>query len=111
MYKFGYSFRRASLNYSTLFSAYNGHGDFANRWQQPGDETHTNVPAMRYPVNSSRETFYSRSSVLVERGDHIRLQDARVSYALPAPMADRLRSEERRVGKEGDSTYSSEGTP
>src|SRR3546814_5997895 len=75
MYKFGYSFRRASLNYSTLFSAYNGHGDFANRWQQPGDETHTNVPAMRYPVNSSRETFYSRSSVLVERGDHIRLQD------------------------------------
>lgn len=89
-YKLGYSFRRASLNYSTLFAAYNGHADFARRWQQPGDEQHTDVPAMRYPLIGSRETFYSRSSILVERGDHIRLQDVRVSYALPAPVADRL---------------------
>ena len=89
-YKMGYSFRRESLNYNTLFAVYNGHADFANRWQRPGDEVYTHVPSMIYPFNSSRETFYSRSSVLVEKGDHIRLQDVRLSYALPSRLVAQI---------------------
>ena len=78
-YRFGYSFRRSSLSYISLFS-YNGHSDYTLRWQQPGDELTTDVPSMIYPANSNRDTFYSRSEILIERGDHIRLQDINLSY-------------------------------
>jgi hypothetical protein len=53
------------------------------RWQKPGDEALTNVPAMvytNYPQFSSREAFYNNSEILIEKGDHIRLQDITLSY-------------------------------
>lgn len=78
-YRFGYSFRRSSLSYISLFS-YNGHSDYTLRWQQAGDELTTDVPSMIYPANANRDTFYSRSEVLIERGDHIRLQDVNLTY-------------------------------
>ena len=38
---------------------------------------------MIYPIpNINRDAFYNNSSVLVERGDHIRLQDIAFSYDL-----------------------------
>src|SRR5690606_23490065 len=52
---FDYYFRRPSLSYSALYGSWRGHGEFANRWQQPGDEQHTNVPSMSYPANSARD--------------------------------------------------------
>lgn len=79
-YRFGYYFRRTSVDYNALFSQYYSHGDYANRWQKPGDESFTNVPSMVYPANASRDIFYQRSEVLVEKGDHIRLQDIQLSY-------------------------------
>lgn len=81
-YKLGYYFRRQSINYNTLFASGRGHSDFAQRWQQPGDEAHSSVPSMAYPVNSRRETFYAGSEVLVERGDHVRIQYVTASYEL-----------------------------
>ncbi|WP_166670658.1 SusC/RagA family TonB-linked outer membrane protein [Olivibacter sp. XZL3] len=78
-FKAGYYFRRASLNYSELPGNYS-QADFSQRWQSPGDELKTNVPAMIYPFDYARETFYKYSEVLVERGDQIRLQDIRLSY-------------------------------
>lgn len=80
LYKFGYYFNRPGLNYSQLFSSNYGHSEFASRWQKSGDENHTNVPSMIYPSNPSRNSFYNLSSVLVEKGDHIRLQDITVDY-------------------------------
>jgi len=82
-YKLGYYFRRASLNNGTLYSAGpNSYqtADFANRWQQPGDELHTNVPALVYPDNIYRDDLYTYSNVLVVNADHIRLQDLRLGY-------------------------------
>ncbi len=75
-FKARYFFRRPGLNYSQLFSGSDrkGTADFARRWQQPGDENNTTVPSMVYPAVPARDAFYNASSILVERGDHIRLQ-------------------------------------
>ncbi|MCF6407019.1 SusC/RagA family TonB-linked outer membrane protein [Chitinophaga filiformis] len=81
-YKLGYYFRRSSIIYSSLFNNWLGmHKDYLSRWQQPGDEVHKNVPSLSYPADPNRDYFYQYSSVLVERGDHIRLQDLRIAYS------------------------------
>jgi TonB-linked SusC/RagA family outer membrane protein len=82
-YQFGYYFRRSStsLNYSDLISGTFGKdADYANRWQKPGDEQSTSVPSLVYPSSSVRNTFYQYSEMLVEKADHIRLQDIRLGY-------------------------------
>lgn len=68
------------VNYTRLFTFSGSHQDYNQRWLQPGDESKTNVPSAIYPTNFQREDFYANSSVLVEKGDHIRLQDVRLSY-------------------------------
>lgn len=78
--KLGHYFSRKSISYGNLFNDWNGHSDFAMRWQKPGDESYTDVPSMVYPVNSRRDNFYANSSALVEKADHIRLQDVNLSY-------------------------------
>ena len=35
---------------------------------------------MIYPDNGLRDAFYQNSNILVEKGDHIRLQDIQLSY-------------------------------
>lgn len=79
-YRFGYFFRRTSLNYTSLFNQWQGHSEFANRWQKPGDEQHTNVPSMVYPSISNRDKFYNYSEATVEKGDFIKLQDVSLGY-------------------------------
>ncbi|SEA52639.1 SusC/RagA family TonB-linked outer membrane protein [Pedobacter hartonius] len=87
VYKLGYVFRRASLSSSSVYAAtvYGAsryqQEDYEQRWQKPGDELLTSVPALVYPVNSSRDAVYSSSSALIEKGDHIRLQDLRLGYS------------------------------
>src|SRR5690606_22239009 len=65
-----------------MFNLWNGHSDFTNRWQKPGDENRTSVPSMVYPNNGRRDEFYTNSAELVEKGDHIRLQDVNLSYTI-----------------------------
>ena len=86
-YKMGYYFHAQSINYGNLFgynmvNVYDGSSDFAKRWQQPGDEKKTNVPSMPTLANSNylRDMFYEYSSVLVQKGDNIRLKDVSLSY-------------------------------
>ncbi len=82
-YKMGYYFRRNSINYFDLFSnGAPGHSDYALRWQNPGDENYTSVPSIIYNSGASRSTFYKYSDVLIEKGDHIRLQDIQLSYQM-----------------------------
>ena len=38
------------------------------------------MPAIPSSLNFSREDYYTYSEQLVERGDHLRLQDAHLSY-------------------------------
>ncbi|HVW62182.1 MAG TPA: hypothetical protein VHC48_19160, partial [Puia sp.] len=65
-----------------LFNTWVGNGDYARRWQHPGDEHTTYVPSVGYPGSDARDFFYLNSSVLVERADHIRLEDIQLSYDL-----------------------------
>lgn len=81
-YKFGYYFRRASIDYNKLYSAGTSHADYALRWQNPGDENFTDVPSMIYPVVSARESFYTFSEALIEKGDHIRIAYLSITYQL-----------------------------
>jgi TonB-dependent starch-binding outer membrane protein SusC len=77
--KFGYSFRRSSINYSDPYSTrIMGRNDFSRRWQKKGDQT--NVPSMQISNSADRDLFYAFSEILVEKGDHLRLQDVRLEY-------------------------------
>ncbi|WP_084163797.1 SusC/RagA family TonB-linked outer membrane protein [Olivibacter sitiensis] len=86
LYKLGYYFRRQSINYYELFSQWRGHSDFEKRWQQPGDEKVTDIPALVYPANYSRDKFYTGSEMLIEPGDHVRLQYITLSYDMPVAL-------------------------
>jgi hypothetical protein len=79
-YKFGFYFRRSSLNYNSFFSSWVSNSEFVYRWQKPGDELNTFVPSMVYPANSNRDKFYNNSEATVEKGDLVRLQDVTLSY-------------------------------
>lgn len=79
--KLGYFFRRSTINYTNLIGSRQGHGDYALRWQKPGDEQHTQVPSFIYPNSAVRNAFYEYSEVTAERGDHVRLQYINLGYA------------------------------
>ncbi|OJV51055.1 MAG: hypothetical protein BGO31_11050 [Bacteroidetes bacterium 43-16] len=80
-YRFDYYFRRQSVNYDLINKGTISHGDFSQRWLKPGDEQRTNVPSMpTIGASPSRDGFYMLSDVLVEKGDHIRLQDITLAY-------------------------------
>lgn len=81
-YRFGYFFRRTSVQYSSIQMGRGGHSDYELRWQNPGDEQFTQIPSQPESINNLRDTFYRNSSALVEKGDHIRLQDIRLGYSL-----------------------------
>jgi len=91
-YRAGYFFRRETIDYATLLRVNTvvGHGDYRDRWQQPGDEQYTDVPSIVYPLDSRRNEFYRASEVTVERGDHIRVQDVSVAYTLAERGAKRF---------------------
>lgn len=83
-YKFGYYFRRPTvdLSYQNLLSG-GGHIDYGSRWTKPGDELHTTVPSLQYETDENRTNLYRYSTLTVEKGDHIRLADVSVNYDIP----------------------------
>lgn len=81
-YRLGYVFRRPTVNYTNLLNGFTTHRDYERRWRNPGDELLTDVPSLPLANNANRETLYRSSPVLVEPGDHIRLQDIRLSYSM-----------------------------
>ena len=81
-YKLDYYFLRKSVNYYGLFNYWQTNKDYANRWQKAGDEKNTNVPSLVYPTDPNRDFFYNYSETLIDKGDHIRLQDISLSYTL-----------------------------
>jgi TonB-linked SusC/RagA family outer membrane protein len=79
-YRFNFYFRRPTINYTELVNSWQGHADYAMRWQKPGNEKYTNVPSFTYPLDNSRDLFYQNAEINVLRGDNIRLQDVRLEY-------------------------------
>lgn len=89
--KFGAYFRQpTTLDYSSLFSLRDGHADFQDRWQKPGDEARTQVPSMVYPLVSGRDAFYKGSEATVLKSDYVRLQYINVSYHLEQSKMKKL---------------------
>ncbi len=84
VYKLGYYFRKPALNlgYSEILNS-GMNANFAKRWKSPGDESKTDIPSVSHPSNPDRTWFYRFSDVLVEKGDHFRLQDIRLGYLVP----------------------------
>lgn len=89
-YRFGYYFRSSGISYSTLYASGMGHAEFADRWQNPGDELHTDVPSLVYPANGNRDTFYFKASNKVDKGDHIRLQYISLAHNLPLSLLNKM---------------------
>jgi TonB-linked SusC/RagA family outer membrane protein len=82
-YRLGYYFRRPALAYSSLFDYGGGHSDFAKRWQRPGDERSTTVPAMVYldhPQFYTRDQFYQAVQDHIKKADHVRLNYVNLEY-------------------------------
>ena len=82
IYKLGYYFRRPSLNSSNVFTGqlYFPDAEYTGRWQKAGDEKLTQIPALSYPADAVRDQIYKYSDILIEKGDHIRLQDISLNY-------------------------------
>jgi TonB-linked SusC/RagA family outer membrane protein len=101
VYKLGYVFRRPSIFYTYLFNGTSpGHPDYDRRWQNAGDEVHTNVPSQPIPNGSSnlpRDNFYEFSEVLVENGDLVRLQDVQLTYDVSRVEYPKLPLQQLRV--------------
>lgn len=85
-YRFGYHFKRISNTYSGMYSSYFIHADYYDRWQTAGDELATNVPALVYPANNLGDVYYLNSEVLINSGNHIRLQDMNLAYTFEENM-------------------------
>lgn len=82
-FRFGHYYKRGQfLNYFTLYEQSTAHGDYAKRWQKPGDELKTDVPAITYPYDGTQDAFHTWSTVLVDKGDIVRLRDVNLSYEL-----------------------------
>jgi len=103
--RFDYVFRRTSMlpggEFSNILTpSYNM--DYFKRWQQPGDEKTTNVPA-GVPAKSVTSdllysgTYYQYSEALIDKGDEIRLQDITLSYSLPQKLLKKLPVKQLRV--------------
>src|SRR5690606_33853019 len=88
-YKFGHYFQKSTISYSSLFSSWSGHSDYERRWQKPGDEQHTDVPSMVYPLASNRDRFYASSSANILDGALLRLQDIGLDYRTETKLFSR----------------------
>jgi hypothetical protein len=84
-YEMGYYLFKPALSYSALISQGTGNGDYANRWQEPGDEKKTTVPSFIYPVDSRRDNFYQLSEINVIKGDNIRIRYINLDYDFRSP--------------------------
>lgn len=68
---------------------------FINRWQKPGDEAHTDIPAYipsENPFTSTRNLDYYRyASTNVVSASYIKLRDITLSYQLPRSLLDKVK--------------------
>lgn len=82
-YRMGYYYRKPSINYNSLINLWSGNSEYAKRWKSPGDENSTNVPSFIFPNPTPlRDFFYQNSSINIEKGDHIRLEDVQLKYKI-----------------------------
>lgn len=98
-YRFDYYFRRNSVDFTALnLGTTWEHADAAKAWKVPGDEARTAIPSIPgITTTSSRSGFYSLNESLIEKGDHIRLNDVTVSYTLAKSQFQNLPFRQLRI--------------
>lgn len=79
-YKTGYYFQKPATSYSTLFGNGIAYPDFESRWINPGNEQHSDMPKMVYPLASNADSFYTQADIHVLKGDHIRFEYINISW-------------------------------
>lgn len=78
-YKFGYYFKKSTID-GRFIETGSYHKDWEKRWQKPGDELTTTIPA----AGGYSQFYYANySSDLVQKGDHIRITNMQLNYAVP----------------------------
>lgn len=90
-YQLGHKFLRNSFDNNLFLNSDIGHKDYALRWQNPGDELTTDVPAFNYPANLGSQV-YMRSSALVQNAGQIKLRDIQMSVNLPISSRFKLKN-------------------
>ena len=67
--------------------------EFRNRWRQPGDEAHTNIPTIATYRQVFEDTYllraynaYNYSDVRTAKGDFIRMKELSLNYDLPQKL-------------------------
>ncbi|WP_285009308.1 SusC/RagA family TonB-linked outer membrane protein [Pedobacter faecalis] len=83
----------AMQNGDLRFRSGNVHAEFADRWKQPGDEQHTNVPswiAVNSLNSSRRDTrYYTQGDVNVVDAAFVKLRDVSLAYNLPQTLVSK----------------------
>jgi TonB-linked SusC/RagA family outer membrane protein len=68
---------------------------FLNRWQKPGDEAHTDIPAYipnENPFTSTRNlNYYEYGSTNVVSASYVKLRDITLSYQLPKFLLNKVK--------------------
>ena len=87
VYNFGHVLRRSMPDMNPLNFSSNYNYQIKDRWRKPGDEAHTNIPAMvqswdDFYDGRDRAFLYSTESVI--SGDNIRLREVQLGYNFPA---------------------------
>ncbi|QVY65009.1 SusC/RagA family TonB-linked outer membrane protein [Polaribacter sp. Q13] len=90
-FKLGHVFRNTNfMDYANLPNTFSGnhyiHKDFESRWQNPGDETTTNIPKIPTTRTDATldtyQTYYRYGSQHVDDASHIRLREVVLGYQL-----------------------------
>lgn len=98
--------RWRDLTFSALFLFEGGHKmrsdyfTYYDRWQQPGDENHTDVP--RYVADENPDLYcnmdlYSRSSAVIRDATNLRLRNISLTYNVPRLWCSKFYAREARL--------------
>ena len=79
-FKADYYFRQEVTSSGNFYKYGKAYSDYDRRWQSPGDEKYTQVPRIKYPIDSNRDSFYQASRINVLKGDHVRLEYIDLSW-------------------------------
>jgi len=80
LFKAGFFFRKKSSSTNLTEVLGDPNADYLLAFDPAHPEIKTSMPALVYPVNVNRNTFYQNSEDLVLPGDHVRFQDISLSY-------------------------------
>lgn len=77
------------------FRSGNVPAEFADRWQKPGDEMHTNVPSWvaENSINDSRRDirYYTQGDINILSASYIKLRDITLAWEMPKSLVTRIK--------------------